>query len=254
MFARSIPSQFGRLFDHYDTPSSVHAQMWPDNMTGQKDKPVKAFVVDDDPHVRRVIAQDIMGDQRTLLVGQAGSLREAIKNIANEPFDVLLLDLNLGDGDGIDLLDFVNEKLPHVLSIVVSSTEREDRVLQAFSHGAQGFLLKDSWFGGYVQAILQVANGGASITPSLAKKILLKIYNQYSPHEKNQKNIPDEKLSLREIEILQLIACGYSNPEISTSLKISIGTVSTHIKNIYQKLQVHSKAHAVRAASLKGIL
>lgn len=254
MFSSTAPIKSGSPWDHHEMPSSAHMQMWPENMAGQKDNPVKAFIVDDDIHVRRVIAQDIMGDPRTLLVGQSGCLREALKNIANQAFDVLLLDLNLGDGDGIDLLDFVNEKLPHVLTIVVSCTEREDRVLQAFSHGAQGFLLKDSWFGGYAQAVLQVANGGASITPSLAKKILLKIYNKYSPHEKSQKINQEERLSYREIEILQLIACGYSNPEISTSLKISICTVSTHIKNIYQKLQVHSKAHAVRAASLKGIL
>ena len=172
MFAPSDLIKPGDLYISPDIALSMHPQMWPENMVGQKEKPVKAFLVDDDIHIRRVIAQDLMGDQRTLLVGQASSLREARKSIISHVFDVLLLDLNLGDGDGIDLLDFVNEKMPHVLSIVISVTEREDRVFQAFSHGAQGFLLKNSLFGDYSQAVLQVANGGASITPSLAKKIL----------------------------------------------------------------------------------
>lgn len=254
MFTSSLSIKVGPLVDSNGISSPARTQMWPENMIGQKDSPVKTFVVDDDAHIRRVIAQDLMGDQRTLLVGQASCLREARKNIASQPVDVLLVDLNLGDGDGIHLLDFVAEKMPHVLSIVISVTEREDRVFQAFSHGAQGFLLKNSWFGDYSQAVLQVANGGASITPSLAKKILEKLQNTHlSVNEKNNCD-EEEKLSCREREIIHLIACGYSNPEISSSLKISIGTVSTHIKNIYHKLQVHSKAHAVRTASLRGIL
>ena len=244
------PGNFGTLKE----PSPTHHQMWPESMIGQRESPVRAFVVDDDCHIRRVIAQDLMRDPRTLFIGESPSLRDAKKHICQKHFDILLLDLNLGDGDGIDLLDFVNENLPNVLTIIISITEREDRLFQAFSHGAQGFLLKNSWFGDYAQAVLQVANGGASITPSLAKKILSKIKSDvfFKSHQKT--SAAEERLSCREVEIIKLIACGYSNNEISLSLKISTSTVSTHIKNIYQKLQVHSKAHAVRTASLIGIL
>lgn len=253
MFSSSITTQSSSLWNAPVAPYPEMTQMWPETMIGQRDQPVRAFLVDDDPHIRRVIAQDLMNDPRTLLVGQAGSLREARKSILSYAFDVLLLDLNLGDGDGLELLEIIKSKMPKALSIIVSTTERDDRIFQAFSHGAQGFLLKDSWFGNYSQAVLQVVNGGASITPSVAKKLLSKINEKYPSNTSITDASSSENLSQREIEIIKLIACGYSNPEISISLKISIGTVSTHIKNIYQKLQVHSKAHAVRTASMRGI-
>ncbi|MEG0102069.1 MAG: response regulator, partial [Citrobacter sp.] len=113
-----------------DSAHPANTHMWPMHMVGQQSQPVRVFVVDDDSHIRRVIAQELMGDSRTLLVGQASSLREARKNIPLQDFDVLIVDLNLGDGEGLELLDLVNQTRPHVLSIVVSVTERDDKVFQ----------------------------------------------------------------------------------------------------------------------------
>ena len=164
------------------------------HMVGQQSQPVRVFVVDDDSHIRRVIAQELMGDSRTLLVGQASSLREARKNIPLQDFDVLIVDLNLGDGEGLELLDLVNQTRPHVLSIVVSVTERDDKVFQAFEKGAVGYLLKNSWFGDYSQAVLQVANGGASITPSLAKKMLSRLEKTHPLSMPTSNFLAEEKL------------------------------------------------------------
>ncbi|MPN56209.1 putative transcriptional regulatory protein NarL [bioreactor metagenome] len=115
-------------------------------------------------------------------------------------------------------------------------------------------MLKNSWFGDYAQAVLQVANGGASITPSLAKKILSLVSRSQTYVVPASSLTKEEKLSEREIEILKLIACGYSSPEISTQLQISTMTVSTHVKNMYRKLQAKTRAHAVKAASLRGLI
>ena len=237
-----------------DSAHPANTHMWPMHMVGQQSQPVRVFVVDDDSHIRRVIAQELMGDSRTLLVGQASSLRDARKNIPLQDFDVLIVDLNLGDGEGLELLDLVNQTRPHVLSIVVSVTERDDKVFQAFEKGAVGYLLKNSWFGDYSQAVLQVANGGASITPSLAKKMLSRLEKTHPSSMPASNFLEEEKLSEREIEILKLIACGYSSPEIASYLKISTLTVSTHVKNMYRKLQAKTRAHAVRAASLRGLI
>lgn len=231
-------------------PSSAH--LWPNDMVGQEGKPVRVFVVDDDSHVRRVIAQGLMADSRTLLVGQACNLREARKNIRQQEFDVLLVDLNLGDGEGLELLEFTRNIYPRVLAIVVSVTERDDKVMQAFELGAVGYLLKNSWFDDYPQAVLQVANGGASITPVLAKKLLSRLGKTPVKLSVSGDPLQDDQLSMRECEILKMIACGYTSPEVASFLEISTLTVNTHIKNIYRKLQTHTRAQAVRAASLRG--
>ena len=140
---------------------------WPDFLAGQAEKPIRVMVVDDDSHVRMVIAQEVMNDHRTVVVAQASCLREARKCIRQHDFDVMLVDLNLGNGndDGLELIDVMKSLRPTAEAIVVSVVETEEQVLRAFEVGATGYLVKNSWFGNYVQAVLQVANGGASITP-----------------------------------------------------------------------------------------
>jgi len=185
---------------HQNPPS-----IWPDFLAGQLEKPVRVLLVDDDAHMRRVIAQELMSDQRTLLVAQATSVREGRKAIKQHEFDVMLVDLNLGDGEGFMLIDYMKSVRPTAEAIVISIMQNDEQVLHAFELGATGYLVKNSWFGSYPQAVLQVANGGAS------------------------------------------------SAEIGNRLFISSLTVNTHIKNIYRKLQVRTRAQAVRFASLRGL-
>lgn len=231
------------------TPGS----MWPNFLTGQPDKPVRVLLVDDDAHIRMVIAQEIMGDARTLVVAQAGSVREARKAIRQHEFDVMLVDLNLGDGEGFELIDVMKSVRPGAEAIIVSIMENDDQVMRAFELGATGYLVKNSWFGNYPQAVLQVANGGASVTPSLARRLLQRFDKARSGEPKRR--APDEvdRLSAREREVLRMVASGYTSGEIGTRLMISGLTVNTHVKNIYRKLQVRTRAQAVRFASLRGL-
>lgn len=236
-------------FSTYSNPPSI----WPDFLSGQEARPVRVLLVDDDEHIRRVIAQEIMGDPRTLLVAQAASVREGRKAIKQHEFDVLLVDLNLGDGQGFDLLEYVRAVRPSAQAVVISVMDSDDQVLRAFELGAAGYLAKSSWFGNYLQAVLQVANGGASITPHLARRLLQRFDRSHSGELK--KRVPDEldRLSAREMEILRMVASGYTSAEIGSRLLISVMTVNTHIRNIYRKLQVRTRAQAVRFASLRGL-
>lgn len=230
--------------------------MWPDFMAGQVEKPVRVLLVDDDAHMRRVIAQELMADQRTLLVAQAASVREGRKAIKQHEFDVMLVDLNLGDGEGFQLIDYMKSTRPTAEAVIISIMENDDQVLHAFELGATGYLVKNSWFGSYPQAVLQVANGGASITPHLARRLLQRFdHGVVAPaaHEKPQEERETERLSQREKEVLRMVASGYTSAEIGTRLLISSLTVNTHIKNIYRKLQVRTRAQAVRFASLRGL-
>lgn len=229
--------------------------MWPDYMVGQPDKPVRVLVVDDDLHLRMVISQEIMNDRRTIVVGQAATIKEAKKVIRHQDFDVMLLDINLGESDGLELIDVMKSQRPNAEAIVVSIVETEEQVLRAFELGATGYLVKNSWFGNYPQAVLQVANGGASITPSLARRLLQRYDKRaaLSTTESAEEPSVADRLSTREREVLRMVAAGNTSAEIGLKLEISAMTVNTHIKNIYRKLQVRTRAQAVRFASLRGL-
>lgn len=236
-------------FGMYSHPPTV----WPDFLMGQAEHPVRVLLVDDDAHIRRLIAQDLMADPRTLLVAQATSVREGRKAIKQHEFDVMLVDLNLGDGEGLELLDYMKTVRPSAEAVVVSIMENDEKVLRAFELGAVGFWVKNSWFGNYAQAVLQVANGGASITPLLARRLLQRFDKTHGHVAKRSQPDAAERLSAREKEVLRMVASGYTSTEIGTRLLISTMTVNTHVRNIYRKLQVRTRAQAVRFASLRGL-
>ena len=225
--------------------------IWPDHMVGQPDRPVKVLLIDDDVHLRLVIAQEIMNDRRTMVVAQAGNLKDARKAIRQNDFDVMLLDLKLEDGDGLELIDVMKSHRPQAEAIVVSVMETEEQALRAFELGATGYLVKNSWFGNYPQAVLQVVNGGASISPSLARRLMQRYDRKAVSDSPSSPSAPD-RLSSRKSEVLRMVASGYTSVEIGSQLQISSMTVNTHIKNIYRKLQVRTRAQAVRFASLRG--
>lgn len=229
------------------------AAAWPTFMVGQAENPVRVIVVDDDTHIRRVIAQELMADPRTLLVADGGSLREGKRLVREHEFDVILVDLNLGDGRGYDLIAYAKELRSSAEAVVVSVLEADEDVMRAFELGASGFLVKNSWFGGFVQAVLQVANGGASITPSLARRLLLRM-DRLSGLARLTAAGAQKKLTERERAILRMIASGMTSPEIGDRLGISPMTVNSHVKNIYQKLRVRSRAQAVSCANKWGLL
>jgi DNA-binding NarL/FixJ family response regulator len=228
---------------------------WPSFLKGQPGRPVRVLLADDDPHIRKVVANHLLADLRIELTAQASSLREGKRLLSLYEVDVLLVDLNLGDGSGLQLIEYARQRRPGIEAVVISVMEDEQQVLQAFRAGANGYLLKNSWFGDYPQAVLQVVNGGASITPNLARRLLLRA--ERSEHPSSPATVPNtqgESLSGRETQILKMVACGYTSAEVGVKLGISRQTVDTHIKNVYKKLRVRSRAQAVNCATLRGFL
>ena len=234
-------------------PQSTTTQSWPPFLVGQVAKPVRVLLVDDDANIRHVISSELMADLRCDLVGQGGSMREGRRLISSCQFDVMLVDLNLGDGNGFELIELLKAVRPLAEAIVISAMEDEQHALRAFELGATGYLIKNSWFGNFSQAVLQVVNGGASITPNLARRLLQRL--DYAPSDAAARAEPQKKgLSEREHAVLKMVAAGYTSVEISLRLSISGCTVNSHIKNIYRKLQVKSRAHAVSSALQRGLL
>ena len=234
---------------------SSAAALWPNFLKGQVDQPIRVLLIDDDAHIRKIIAHELHSDRRCNLIGQGGSVREGRKIIAQRRFDVMLVDLNLGDGSGYELIEYMKTEQAEAEAVVVSAMEDEEHALKAFELGATGYLIKNSWFGNFPQAVLQVMNGGASITPGLARRLLQKLEHRHAHRALNctQQKLA-EKLSQRETQVLQMVAAGYTSVEIGTRLTISFQTVNTHIKNTYRKLRVGTRAQAVNSAAQLGLL
>ena len=226
---------------------------WPDFLRGQPGHPVRVLLIDDDDNMRKIISQELLGDSRTALVAQASSLREGRRLISQHLFDVMLVDLNLGDGIGFDLIPYMKNVLPMAEAIVISAMEDEHHALHAFELGATGYLVKNSWFGNFPLAVLQVVNGGASITPNLARRLLHKMELPLKTTSRPA-NEPIETLTGREKEILKMAASGYTSIETASQLMISFQTVNTHLKNIYRKLQVRSRKQAISTAAQRGLM
>ncbi|WP_240933364.1 response regulator transcription factor [Diaphorobacter sp. HDW4B] len=229
--------------------------IWPNFLVGQDEKPVRVILIDDDEHMQRVVAQELMEDARTLLVGMASSVKEGRRLIKQHEFDVMLVDVNLNDGLGFSLIELMKFQRPSAEAIMFSIMESDEQVLRAFEVGATGYLVKHSWFGNYPQAVLQVANGGAYITPHLARRLIQKFdaRNSSAPRASSGRSSESELLSEREKEVLRNVANGYTSAEIATRLEISMLTVNSHIKNIYRKLRVKTRAQAVQFAALRKL-
>ncbi|PKO29105.1 MAG: DNA-binding response regulator [Betaproteobacteria bacterium HGW-Betaproteobacteria-9] len=256
-FADALTSAFGTRKPDRDPPDSRAFQpsMWPDFLASEPGRPVRVILIDDDPHIRRVIAGELVSDMRIDMVGQADGLREGRRLVSMCEFDVMIVDLNLGDGSGFDLIEHMKQVRPQAEAIVVSIMDDEVRAMRAFELGATGYLVKNSWFGSFTQAVLQVFNGGASITPSLARRLLQKLEQPMSHLPTSERDGSGRQaLSEREREVLRLVSVGHTSNEIATKLTLSVQTVNTHIRNIYRKLHVKSRAQAVNLAAHQRLI
>lgn len=188
-----------------------------------------------------------VGDFR--LLGSVGSYKAAAALLENSPPDILLTDLDLPDGNGLDLIKML--RLPHVttkLAIVITIFGDEGHVINALRAGASGYLLKDDDFIEINNAIKQMQDGGSPISPSVARYLLREL-RPIEPEEDNK-----HLLSERENEILLLVSKGYTSKEIGNMLNVSFHTVNAHVKNIYKKLAVSNRTGAIYEATKKGII
>jgi DNA-binding NarL/FixJ family response regulator len=220
------------------------------------DGPISIVIVEDEPEFRRRFAQIIESEPSMQLVGVAASRREAQVIIDAEDFDVLLIDLGLPDGNGIDLIRHVSQKKPDADIMVVTVFGDEQHVVSSIEAGATGYILKDSTPADVVSCIRLLRAGGSPVSPVVARSVLRAIRNRIGVSSPATRSAAPENnpLSARETEILQLLAKGMSFGEIGEILGISPHTVTAHIKKIYRKLAVHSRGEAVYEATQMGLL
>ena len=225
--------------------------------------PVRVMVVEDEAPVQERLCATVSGDARLSLVGAATTVASARRwlNDSRRKIDVLLVDLGLPDGSGLQLIADCRQWRPTTAIMVMTMFGDERHVFSALEAGASGYLLKSSEGHDIVDHILDLHAGGSPITPTVARLVLQRLRTPTAKATespalatKNPSAAPEEGLSAREMEVLQLIAVGYSYAEIAQRLSISVHTVTTHIRRFYQKLQVHSRSAAVHAAGQRGLL
>lgn len=216
---------------------------------------LRVLIVDDDPSVLQPFAAAVEAADDMRVVGQAATLAAGRHLLHNTRPDVLLVDLGLPDGDGTVLIAEAAQSLPDCEAMVVTVFGDEAHVLAAIEAGATGYLLKDASPGEIVEQLRVLKAGGSPISAVIARQMLRRSA-AWSQAQRSAVGPAegDATLSPREREVLQLCAKGYSYEEIAPLLAVSRHTVTTFVKRIYRKLQVHSRTEAVYEARRMGLL
>lgn len=211
-------------------------------------------IIEDHLETRDRLKRMINQHDQLNVSAEAGNMVEGHKMLRDEKLDVLLVDLGLPDGSGIDLIAEAAEKSPNTDIMVVTVFGDERNVIRAIEAGASGYLLKDGTNEYISDAILQLIDGGSPISPNIARHILarFKAPAAIDPEPELEEDKPS--LTPRELDVLKLIAKGFRYEEIGDILDISYHTVTSHIKQIYRKLSVHSRGEAVFEATRLGIV
>lgn len=212
-------------------------------------------VVEDDGPTRAYLVSAVESTEGLRLAGQGENVAEGRRLIeAHEPA-VLLVDLQLPDGSGLELIRYAKTNSPETQSLVITVFGDEQSVLSAISAGAQGYLLKDSTAKRIGGAIHDLLAGGAPISAPIARYLLLKFQSPAPVVDAADEASEDHPaLSRREQEVLELVVKGFTFPEIAAGLEITTHTVTTHIRRIYRKLEVRSRSEAVYEALQQGIV
>lgn len=213
----------------------------------------RIYLIEDDRTVLQFVHHALALRPDWRLVGHSATYSHARIMAPNSLADVYLVDLGLPDGRGEDMLRLLSLTKPEAELLVFTVFGDESRLVHALQSGATGYVLKGCNDAELIEAIEQICAGGAPISPLLARLLLKQLRNN-APAQVADSVAAAPALSGRESEVLKLVAQGYVNKEIASRLGIGTATVSTHIKNLYRKLAVHTRVQVVRAAQDRGLL
>lgn len=217
--------------------------------------PIGVLIVEDDAVTRKTLCVAIESDPGLKLLDAFDSVQPALAWLESGAPDVLMTDLGLPDGSGIDIIHDCARRYPETDIIVVTMMSDEANVLACIEAGASGYVLKDAGKMDIARAVLDLRAGGAPMSPVIARMVLAKVRDGKKPAAtQTAQNGDATTLTRREAAILDLIAQGESYGDVAKTLSVSVGTVQTHIKNIYGKLAVHSRGEAVYEAHRRGLL
>jgi DNA-binding NarL/FixJ family response regulator len=214
-------------------------------------EPIRVVVVDDQELFRRGLTMLLNVEEDIEVVGEASDGSSAADLAASTVPDVVLMDVRMPKQSGIEACHSIKDVAPNSRIIMLTVSDEEADLYDAVKNGASGYLLKDSSIDEVAQAVRLVADGQSLISPSMAIK-LLDEFKQMSRADRQQ--VPTPRLTDRELEVLRFVAQGLNNREIAKQLFISENTVKNHVRNILEKLQLHSRMEAVMYAVREKLL
>jgi len=210
------------------------------------DEEIKVDIFEDSESLRISLFQLINGSKGFRCVGAYADCRNMLENVSKDKPDVVLMDIQMPGMNGIEAVGILKEKYPDLKILMQTIFEDEEKIFNSVLAGASGYILKNTYPTRILEFINETYEGGAPISPSVATKVL-KMVSEKSTSPKSH----DFNLSEREKEVLSSLVEGMSYKMIADVCFISLDTVRSHIKNIYEKLHVHSKGEAI-AKAIKG--
>jgi DNA-binding NarL/FixJ family response regulator len=201
---------------------------------------IRVLCVDDHPLVRKGIASILANEADIMLIGEADNGRDAVRLFHELRPDVVLMDLRMREMDGIETTRAILGEFPEARIVALTSYDGDQDIYRALDAGVRGYLLKETAYADVVHAIRTVHAGKRLMPPEVAERL-----SEY---------FPQIALTLRETEVLELVAKGLGNREIADQIGTASGTVKMHVQNILDKLGAADRTHAVTLAIRRGIL
>lgn len=207
---------------------------------------IKVAIFEDNNNMREGLFQLINGSNGFICTGAFPNCDDLLQRIEKSNPDVIVMDIEMPGISGIEGVKVVKEKFPNIKILMETIFDDDEKIFNSICAGAEGYILKNTAPVEILSAIKEIYEGGSPMTPTIANRVLKMVKSQRASDSKNIFNLTD-----REKEILSCLVEGMSYKLIADECTISIDTVNVHIKNIYKKLQVHSKSEAV-AKAIKG--
>jgi two-component system NarL family response regulator len=214
---------------------------------------IRVLICDDHALFRRGLMMVLESEDGVEVVGEAEDGEEAVRQAEELTPDVVLMDVRMPGVSGIDAARAIAETVPSTRILMLTVSDEEDDLYDAIKAGATGYLLKEISIEEVASAIRSVMTGQSLISPSMASKLLTEFTNLAKKADERQ-SVPTPRLTDRELEVLKLVAQGMSNREIAGELYISENTVKNHVRNILEKLHLHSRMEAVVYAVREKLL
>lgn len=206
------------------------------------------IVVADDHRIMREGVRMLLADcEGVEVVGEAAEGESLLRVLGSTEADVVLMDLEMPGLGGLDTLDRLRDEFPRIAVVILSMHDRPDVVRRAIALGAEGYLLKSASREEVVRALEVVAGGGSYVQPELIAPLVAEL-------EKDSDPGPDAGLTDRELQVLEMIALGYDTKAMATDMGLTEGTVRTHVKKLFSRLGVHSRAEAVAVGLREGLI